>query len=246
LALFALGACWLLFFDELRDEWQLNPQYGFGYLVPLLTAVLVWRRWPERPPVPASQPPATGPLAVAVAAALLLLLLPLRVTLEANPEWRLLYWLHGFQMVALTLVLLHWVGGWNWVRFFLPPILFVLIAVPWPMQLEQFCIQGLMRLVAGLTVSIADLLGIPAVQHGNLVEVDAGMVGIDEACSGVRSLQSALMLSLFLGEMYRFTLARRAALCLPISRARLSSSGPRPRAASARWRPGMIPPAIWS
>ena len=50
------------------------------------------------------------------------------------------------------------------------------------------------------------------VQHGNLVEVGTGIIGIDEACSGVRSLQSALMLSLFLGEMNRFSLAETALL----------------------------------
>ncbi len=49
-------------------------------------------------------------------------------------------------------------------------------------------------------------------QHGNLIEVGAGIVGIDEACSGVRSLQSALMLSLFLGEMHRFGWLRRIGL----------------------------------
>src|SRR5580658_9664459 len=49
LVLIALAACWLLFFDELCGEWRINAQYSYGYLVPLLTAVLVWLRWPERP-----------------------------------------------------------------------------------------------------------------------------------------------------------------------------------------------------
>jgi exosortase/archaeosortase family protein len=44
------------------------------------------------------------------------------------------------------------------------------------------------------------------------VEVGAGVVGIDEACSGVRSFQSALMLSLFLGELRRFSLPKRLSL----------------------------------
>ncbi len=56
------------------------------------------------------------------------------------------------------------------------------------------------------------MLGIPAIQHGNLIEVGVGLVGIDEACSGVRSLQSSLMLSLFLGEVNRWSWTRRAAL----------------------------------
>ena len=209
LAVIALGACWLLFFAELRGEWEINPQYNYGWAVPLLAVVLVCRRWPDRPEARA---PESSLLPAMAGAGLLLLLLPLRLLLEANPEWRLLYWVHGCQLLALTACLLYRAGGWPWVRYFAPAVLFMLIAVPWPMELETAIIQGLMRFVAGLTVEVAGWLGIPAVQHGNLIEVGVGMVGIDEACSGVRSLQSGLMVSLFLGELYRMSGLRRAAL----------------------------------
>jgi exosortase len=207
-AFVVLGICWFFFFEELSDEWHINAQYSYGYAVPLLGLALLWRRWPERPQaVPGASPRVT------LAGIMFLVLLPaIRVVLQANPEWRLLYWLHGFQVIGLSFCFLYWLGGGQWVGFFAPPILFMLIAVPWPMGLEQWAIQGLMRLVASLTVDVAGLLGIPAVQQGNLIETAVGVVGIDEACSGVRSLQSALMLSLFLGEMYRFTAARRLAL----------------------------------
>jgi exosortase len=197
-----------LFFHELRDEWQVNPQYSYGYLVPLLGAGLLWRRWPDHP---AACPRPTAPV-FGLVAGLLLLQLPLRVFLEANPEWRLLYWVNGFQVLALSGCFLYRWGGSPWFRHFIPPLAFMLIAMPWPMEWEQASIQGLMRFVAGLTVQVADLMGIPAIQHGNLIEVGAGIVGIDEACSGVRSLQTALMLSLFLGEMYRFSAMRRLVL----------------------------------
>jgi exosortase len=205
----AVAACWVLFFNELRGEWAVNAQYNYGYVVPLLGLALLWRRWPER--VAASSRTGTL-LAGVISAALLFLVLPFQVILQANPEWRLIYWLNGFQAVGLSCCLLYCLGGWSWVRYFVPPLLFMLIAIPWPMEMETAIIQGLMRLVAGLTVEVAGWLGIPAVQHGNLIEVGAGIVGIDEACSGVRSLQSALMLSLFLGEMHRFTWRRRAGL----------------------------------
>jgi exosortase/archaeosortase family protein len=80
------------------------------------------------------------------------------------------------------------------------------------MGLEQSITQGLMRVTAALTVECAGWFGIPCVQHGNVIETTAGLVGIDEACSGVRSLQAALMLSLFLGEMQRFAVLRRLVL----------------------------------
>ena len=92
LLLLALAACWLLFFNAVRGEWELNPQYNYGYVVPLLGLALFWRRWPGRPP--SSFP--GHPVAPAIlAASLLLLFLPLSLVLEANPEWRLLYWVQG-------------------------------------------------------------------------------------------------------------------------------------------------------
>ena len=210
LAVGALATCWLCFFNELRGEWDTNAQYNYGYVVPLLGAMLCWRRWPERPAIRLS----TSSLPGVLGFVLLSLLLPLTLIREANPEWRLLYWTHGFLVLGLSLCLLYRAGGWSWVRYFAPPLLFMLIAIPWPMEWEQTIIQNLMRFVALLTVEVLGWLGIPSLQHGNLIEVGAGTVGINEACSGIRSLQSGLMLSLFLGEMYRFTAVRRVTLVL--------------------------------
>src|SRR5215831_5979139 len=81
-----LAVCWFQFFSELWGEWTVNPQYSFGYVVPLLVVILVWRRWPERPPAL----PGNRVLVSFIAAGLLLLFLPLRIIIEANPEWRLL------------------------------------------------------------------------------------------------------------------------------------------------------------
>ena len=208
LALGALALCWISLFLELSDEWRVNPEYGYGYIIPLIGPVLVWRRFRRRP----APSPSKSVLPGFIAAALLVFLLPLDLVLEANPEWRLLYWSHGILVLALSYCFLYRAGGWSWVKYFAAPLAFMLIAVPWPMQLEQWVVQNLMRFVAGLTVTVVGFLGIPAMQHGNLIEVATGVVGIDEACSGVRSLQSALMLSLFLGELYFFRTGRRMAL----------------------------------
>jgi exosortase/archaeosortase family protein len=47
-----------------------------------------------------------------------------------------------------------------------------------------------------------------------VIEVATGMVGIDEACSGIRSFQSSLMISLFFGEFYALSRSRRWLLVL--------------------------------
>jgi exosortase/archaeosortase family protein len=65
-------------------------------------------------------------------------------------------------------------------------------------------------------VNVLGILDVPAIQHGNVIEVSTGVVGINDACSGIRSLQSSLMISLFLGEFYLFRWRLRL-LLVPIS-----------------------------
>ncbi|PWU09033.1 MAG: hypothetical protein C5B50_28195 [Verrucomicrobia bacterium] len=94
-------------------------------------------------------------------------------------------------------------------RSLLFPLLFFLVAVPWPTLVEVPIIQWLARANAASTIEILGFLGFPALQHGNLIEVGTGVVGIDEACSGIRSVQATLMLSLFFGELYSLAVFRR-------------------------------------
>ena len=163
---------------------------------------------------------------------------PTRWLHEANPTWRLTSWLWSLEVVAITLLVIaladrRWkleVGaplsapggeGQGEVAsdssllaprsplhlFF--PIAFFLVAVPWPSALEVFLINSLTRLDVSATTELIGLFGIPAVPHGNTFEISSGVVGVDEACSGIRSFQATLMLSLFFGEFYSLTLMRR-------------------------------------
>lgn len=208
---FFFAFLWAEVIWQLSVEWSLNPQYGYGWSVPFLSLYLIWQRWPRRPlPGPAN---ARGwPIASMVFCALLLF--PIRFVGEANPDWRLLSWALALSAVVASISYLFLVGGWTWLRYFGFPIAFFLVAVPWPSHFEQVVIQNLMRMVATINVSLLNIAGVPALQHGNVIEVGAGFIGIEEACSGVRSFQATLMVSLFLGEFYSFTIARRVRLVI--------------------------------
>jgi exosortase len=143
---------------------------------------------------------------------LCLLLLPLRVIYEINPDWPFLSWLYTSIVVLATLYAFYLAGGWPWVRHFAFPVAFILVAVAWPWRIEKGLTQGLMRTVASLTVELLGWLDIPAIQRGNLIELGNGTVGIDEACSGIRSFQSSLMAALLMGELYRLRFWPRAGL----------------------------------
>ena len=163
---------------------------------------------------------------------------PTRLIEEANPGWRLVSWALAMEVVGITLILIRLASGafplrsvrgegqgevssssslsaFQHFRFsaFVFPVCFFFVAVPWPSHIEMPLIQGLTRVDTTAAAELLGWLGVPAMPHGNVIEVATGMVGIDEACSGIRSFQATLMISLFLGEFYSLGASRRV-LCV--------------------------------
>lgn len=209
LVLLPLGFLWFRLIDNLWLEWDTNPQYSYGLVVPFLVAGLLLRRWLTA--TDRHRSPAIGNpwLLVLSAAFLIFLYLPTRLVEAATPEWRPLQWLLGIEVVAVTLYAVYLAGGKNWLRLAAFPVAFFLVSIPWPSVIETPLIQGLSRMNASMVVEVLGILGVPSIQHGNVIEVSTGMVGINDACSGIRSFQSSLMIALFLGEFYFFRWSRR-------------------------------------
>jgi exosortase len=228
----ALACYWVVLIYYLGAQWSVYAQYNYGWSVPFLCAYLVYARIRagdgrgEIERIKAgggSQIPSS--IVYLLLAICALLYAPTRFLHEANPTWRLTSLLWTLEVIGLTLLVLRLfavVGGQKSEasspsslfhllssRALAFPICFFLVAVPWPSGLENLLVQSLMRSNVATTVELLGLFGIPAVQQGNVIEVGTGVVGIDEACSGIRSLQGTLMISLFLGELYRLTILRR-------------------------------------
>jgi exosortase len=208
LALF--GAIWSVLIKHLSEHWAVNPQYSFGWFVPLLSAYLFLIRWRTRPPVQRADSAAAGYLFWIAGFALL----PTWLIEQVDPDWRLISWLLTSEVVALSLCAIYFIGGSRWVRHFAFSICLIFASVPWQVDLENFFIQGLTRVATVITVASLNLFHISAVQHGNVIEVNTGLLGIDGACSGIRSLQATLMVSLFFGELYYASRLRRVMLVL--------------------------------
>ena len=238
-AFLAVITLWFVLCRQLSGEWSVNEQYSYGWLVPLFAAVLFWLRWEDRPKagrrkaedgrrngasgasdIDRNAARAAGSEAgaerinfgIAVAVLALAVLFPVRLVEVANPDWRPLDWIHAAAVVTLTLVGIWAAGGWPWVRHFAFPVCFIFVAVPWITPIEEPIVQGLMRTVAALATETITLFGVPAQVEGNLIRVSTGLVGVSEACSGVRSLQTSLMIGLLFGELKRFSISKRCLL----------------------------------
>ena len=202
-----IGGMWAILCGNLAVHWSANPIYSYGWLVPVFGLYAAIARWRTRPAPSAISP--AGRQVVWLAA---LAFFPTWTFTQPNPDWSFVAWLLSAEVVVMTLGAAGMAGGWRWVRHFAFPICFIFAAVPCPHVIEVPMTVGLMRGVAAFTVELLNVCGVAAVQHGNVIEVRSGLLGVDEACSGVRSLQAALMASLFLGELFRFTWFRRVLL----------------------------------
>ena len=200
---------WAGLISKLTTDWSTNPQYEFGYFVPFFILYLLGRRWSSRPAVSPLRPVVP---AITIGLLIMFLLLPLRIVQEANPDWRPFNWFHASVVIAFSLVPIVVIGGLHWVRHFLFPFLLIFAALPWPLATEQAVLQGLSEAVTTVTVELLNLINIPAMQRGNVIDIAAGSVGIADACSGIRSLAGTLMASLFFGEFYRLGFLKRIAL----------------------------------
>ncbi len=203
------GGLWLLNLWVLAPDWTLYPQYGYGWFVLPLAAYLFWRQWEIRP-VPQE---ATPNRLIWLATFFCLLVLALaRPMNSATPDWRLAMWAISCSVITLTLLALWMAGGRTWLKHFMWPVLFTATALPWSKPFEDALTQRLMPLVANLSIDFLWLAGVPAVQSGNLIQVPSALIGVDEACSGIRSLQGTIMAAALLGILFKLVWWRASML----------------------------------
>ena len=210
----ALAAGWLWTWHHLALEWRFNEQYQYGFAIPFLSVYLGWRRWSLFAGAEGLRPAASNGIVRLVLAGCWFLFVLAEVLRQHDPGWRLCGSAMMAAMSAATLVWVYLSGGSVLVRQMLFPVGFGWLALPWPSDAEHFLVGELTRHLTAAVIFVLNFSSIPAVQHGSVIAMARGHVGIDDACSGVQSFQSSLMAGLFLGEWFSLAFGRRAGLIL--------------------------------
>ena len=195
------------------EHWQGNPNYSYGWIVPLLVMAFSIRRVLAFEGMPDEQK-SERPLwsAIVFAAFVALLVWVLEFSREQVWHQQLVLWSICGLTAGATLIFLAATGGKRLAATLAFPVLFFLTAVPWPPRLEQPITSTLMQWVASATTELLHWLSIQAQASGGAIALNDGIVGITEACSGIRSLQAGIMFGLAMGEWFVLTTARRIAL----------------------------------
>ncbi len=197
-----VGGFWGWLIWACAGEWNENPDYSYGWFVPLLAAYFLWKRLEARSPgaVAVEGGPVWAWLVLGGAA---LAVLPLELVRLTPVYWRPNLWAIGILALGVTWAVAWLRGGRGLAAAFLFPGLFMFIAIPWPTFVEQRITFALMLRVAETSAGLMHFLGVPAIANGTTITLPTCVVGVEEACSGVRSLQTGLMIGLAAGEVLR-------------------------------------------
>jgi exosortase D (VPLPA-CTERM-specific) len=188
--------------SEVVARWVRQDEYSHGFLIPLISAWLVWSR---RDVLAANigRPVWLGPTLVA-----------LSILMQIVGELSALFILSqvGFVVALLGIVLSF--GGYSLLRITFAPILFLLFAIPLPYFIESVLTWRLQLISSGLGVAVIRLFQIPVYLEGNIIDLGYYKLQVVEACSGLRYLYPLLSLGFLAAYFFHAPFWQRAIVFL--------------------------------
>ena len=187
---------------KLLKDWYNLPDFSHGFLIPFFAAFLLWDKRSQLRSTSVS-PSWAGiclvtlglfELLVGVLGADLFLQRTSFVVLVAGLVWTLL----GKSML----------GQLKFVLFVL------LLAIPLPTILFNQITFPLQLLASSLASQLLQVVGVPALRDGNIIQLPAMPLEVAEACSGIRSLMSLFTVAVIYGYFLQRATWRRVVLAL--------------------------------
>ena len=204
---------WLWLIWACAGEWTNSTDYNYGWFVPPLAAYFLWKRRENSSSSGLAQPPCRGRVTAWLVLALALVaVFPLEIVRQTPIHWRPVLWSIGFAALGSTFAVAWLTGGRALLKVIAVPALFMMVGIPWPTFVENALSFPLMQWVARWSVGLLHLLGYPATAAGTTITLPNCTVGVEEACSGLRSLQTALMVGVAAGELAMLRKGPRALL----------------------------------
>jgi exosortase len=219
--------------------WRMKADYTFGWLVPAFVAFVIYDRWP-RIVVAAQACAAEGSLravgwqkwvlrllvgtSMAFGAAFFLLGSFYRAGAGSSQPGTLAITL-GTVGMLLPLLLLNAPDSPSpgagtlltdarvrLTAWFVFPVLVWLVSAPMVSVIEQQLNLFLLNKVVTVVAFVFDVLGLPIEQQGNVLALPTGNVGVEDACSGIRSLTACLFAGSFLSAVFLEEIWKKIAL----------------------------------
>jgi exosortase len=171
----------------LADDWWNDPNASHGLLVPPLAGYIAWQRrrltfkFPVLPDLRGLSWIAGGCLLLFIG--------------KLGAE----FFLSRVSLVILLTGFVHTFWGKQRLQTLGFPLLLLATMVPMPVIVYNQLAQPLQLFASAVSTQIARLAGVSIFQEGNVIQLATTTLGVEEACSGLRSLSALVVMALLLG-----------------------------------------------
>jgi len=193
-----------IFYDGLKflvHSWNAE-EYSHGYLIPVISAFLIWQKKDELPRLPVS----SAWLGFFICLiGLAVFFLGKLSTLYIIIHYSLLIVLTGL-VVALL--------GWQGLRLLWAPLFILVFMIPLPAFLYNNLSQSLQLLSSKIGVEVVRLFGISVFLEGNVIDLGSYKLQVVEACNGLRYLFPLMSFGFICAYIFSAPLWQRAVVFL--------------------------------
>ncbi|HEV3436292.1 MAG TPA: exosortase/archaeosortase family protein [Gemmata sp.] len=180
----ALAFAYKPLFEESYRNW-LKPDYSHGFLVPLFSAYLIYRSWPESPRK-IRWPNLWGLAFLVVGLAIFLIIGSLNYAKE---------WIQGLSLVINLCGVVVLLGGWSALKWAWPAVAFLIFMFPLPYKVE-IALGGYLQKIAAMgSEFVLQTIGYPTYREGVILHVKDRPLEIEKACNGLSMLLTFVALS---------------------------------------------------
>lgn len=201
----SLGLAIMMSFDALADmvsRWETSEEYGYGYMIPVITVFLIWQRKDQLELLPF-----TGSwlgMALLVTGAMITLIGQLSAIYAVSQ--------YGFVIVVLGAF--YAFMGWSAYKIVAVPLLLLFLMVPLPGFVFNNLSSQLQLISSQIGVAVIRLFDISVHLEGNVIDLGTYQLQVVEACSGLRYLFPLIALSIIASYFYQAAIWKRIVLIL--------------------------------
>jgi exosortase len=184
------------------NEWWTKHEYSHGFLIPLISAFIIWKKREALHSVPVI-PNATGFLLLSMGIALLTI-----GYVSFEP------FIRRISILVTISGLLYFLLGNRIFKIMLFPIGYLIFMIPPPHILFKSTAVNLRLFSAKVTYVTINTLGIPIVQEGTNLDLPNISLVVADFCTGILSLISILAIAVFYAYLTQRNLLNRTILVL--------------------------------
>jgi exosortase D (VPLPA-CTERM-specific) len=187
---------------ELIHRWVTQEEYSHGFLIPLVTVLLLWTR---RDAIAGTigRPSWIGLVPISFA-----------LVLHIAGELSAIFILSQIGFVIALMGIALSVGGTALLKLVFIPLAFLLFAIPLPYFIDAALTLRLQLISSELGAFFIGMFGIPVYLDGNIIDLGNYKLQVVEACSGLRYMYPLLSLSFLAAYLFHVAFWKRIVVFL--------------------------------